>query len=71
MKVTTSIRMVWAALVSAEHLWGALGGVNMLHPLVMSVEQTHHGAAAPDHEANKHGIQTGPQDDHKNPGTRG
>ncbi|KAI5173424.1 Krueppel-Like Factor 12 [Manis pentadactyla] len=48
--------------VGSSGLWGevvvALGGVNMLHPLVMSAKETHHGAAGPDHEANKHGIRT-------------
>ena len=48
--------------VGGSGLWGAavgaLGGVNMLHPLVMSAQETHHGAAGPDHEDNKHGIWT-------------
>ena len=31
-------------------------GVNILHSLVVSVQEKHHGATGPDHEANKHDI---------------
>ena len=50
MKVTTSIRMVWAALVSGGHLWCPVRGVNILHTLAVPV-QKHHGATGLDHEA--------------------
>ena len=39
------------------------GGVNRLHPLVVSVQEKHHGDTGPDHEANKHGIRDGSQVD--------
>ena len=32
------------------------GGVDILYPLVVSVQEKHHGATGPDHEGNKHGI---------------
>ena len=32
------------------------GGVDILHPLVVSVQEKHHGATGPDHEGNKHVI---------------
>ena len=54
-KVTTSIRMVWVALVSGGHLWCPVG-VWIYCPLVVSVQEKHHGATGPDHEGNKHGI---------------
>ena len=59
-KVTTSIRMLWAALVSGGHLWCPVRGVNILHLLAVSV-QKHHGATGLDHEAKKHGIRDEPQ----------
>ena len=37
------------------------GGVKILHPLVVSVQEKHHGAAGADHEGNKHGIRDEPQ----------
>ena len=37
------------------------GGVDVLHPLVVSEQEKHHGATGPDHEANKHGIRDQPQ----------
>ena len=46
-------------------LWGASvvssGGVNILHPLVVSEQEKHHGATGPDHEGKKHGIRDRPQ----------
>ena len=59
-KVSTSIGMVWVALVSRVHLWCLAGGVDILRPLAVSV-QKHHGATGPDHEATEHGITDGPQ----------
>jgi len=47
------------------------GGVDILHPLAVSVQEKHHGATGPDHEANKHGIWAGPQDDNPCTGTWG
>ena len=37
------------------------GGVNILHPLVVSEQEKHHGATGPDHEGKKHGIRDEPQ----------
>ena len=39
------------------------GGVNILHPLVVSEQEKYHGATGPDHEGKKHGIRGGPQED--------
>ena len=39
------------------------GGVDVLHPLVVSEQEKHHGATGPDHEGKKHGIRDGPQED--------
>ena len=36
-------------------------GVNILQPLVVSVQEKHHGATGPDHEANKHDIRDEPK----------
>ena len=51
--------------VGGSGLWGesvvSSGGVDILHPLVVSVQEQHHGATGPDHEGNKHGIWDGPQ----------
>ena len=51
--------------VGSSGPWGAFvvpsGGVNILRPLVGSVQEKHHGAAGADHEANKHGIRGGPK----------
>ena len=44
---------LWAALVVARV------GVNILHPLVVSVQEKQHGATGPNCEANKHGIRDG------------
>ena len=53
--------------VGGSGLWGASvvssGGVNILHPLVVSEQEKHHGATGPDHEGKKHGIRGGPQVD--------
>ena len=37
------------------------GGVNILHPLVVSEQEKHHGATGPDHEGKKHGIRDEPK----------
>ena len=37
------------------------GGVNILHPLVVSEQEKHHGATGTDHEGKKHGIRDGPK----------
>ena len=37
------------------------GGVDILYPLVVSVQEKHHGATGPDHEANKHDIRDEPK----------
>ena len=37
------------------------GGVDILHPLVVSVQEKHHGATGPDHEANNHDIRDEPK----------
>ena len=37
------------------------GGVNILHPLVVSEQEKHHEATGTDHEGKKHGIRDGPQ----------
>ena len=59
--------------VGGSGLWGASvvssGGVDILHPLVVSVQEKHHGATGPDHETNKHSIRGGPQDDNLCTGT--
>ena len=59
--------------VGGSGLWRASvvpsGGVDILHPLAVSVQEKHHGATGPDHEANKHGIRGGPQDDNPCIGT--
>lgn len=51
--------------VGGSGLWGASvvssGGVNILHPLVVSEQEKHHGATGPDHEGKKHGIRDRPQ----------
>ena len=39
------------------------GGVDILYPLVVSVQEKHHGATGPAHEGKKHGIRDGPQVD--------
>ena len=53
--------------VGGSGLWGASvvssGGVDILHPLVVSVQEKHHGATGPDHEANKHDIRDEPKVD--------
>lgn len=38
-------------------------GVDILHPLVVSEQEKHHGTTGPDHEGKKHGIRDGPQED--------
>ena len=50
--------------VGSSGLWGALavgsGPVNILHSLVVSVQEKQHGATGPGHEANKQDIRDGP-----------
>ena len=59
--------------VGGSGLWGASvvssGGVDILHPLAVSVQEKHHGATRPDHETNKRSIRGGPQDNNLCTGT--
>lgn len=47
----------------------ASGDADTLHPLVVSVQEKHHGAAGLDHEAEKNDIRDEPQEDSTCKGT--